>query len=166
MSTHRLARGSKGPRISPGHSRTFLETRAYAQGIKVRLPVLTVEGARRGPLAVVMAGQHGRELNGIAAIERVFGLLRPSAMSGRVVFLPVMNPPAVRMRRQDYPVEEEQARASFLISSMAASRPRRAKGEISSPMPMYSAGIVSSQASGAWPNTSRARASRVTGLAE
>lgn len=110
MTTHQLSCGLKGRRISPGRSRTFLETRAYAQGIKVRLPVLTVQGARRGPLAVIMAGQHGRELNGIAAIEQVFGILKPSAMSGRVVFLPVMNPPAVRMRRQDYPVEESRYR--------------------------------------------------------
>jgi uncharacterized protein len=94
----------------PGKRRSFLETRRFAQGVKARIPALTVTGARHGPLAVIMAGQHGRELNGIVAIERVFNGLRPAAMSGTVVFLPVMNPLAIRMRRQEYPIEETRYR--------------------------------------------------------
>ncbi len=93
-------------RRRPGKHKSFLETGHYVQSVKVRLPVLTVTGARPGPLAVIMAGQHGRELNGVAAIERVFNELDPQSLKGTVVFLPVLNPLAVLTRRQDYPVEE------------------------------------------------------------
>jgi hypothetical protein len=49
----------------PGKTRTALETERYEQGVRARLPVLTVTGAKRGPLAVIMASQHGRELQDI-----------------------------------------------------------------------------------------------------
>jgi predicted deacylase len=55
---------------------------------------------------VVTAAQHGRELNGTAAVERVFHALDPAEMRGEAVFLPVMNPLGVRTRRQDFPFEE------------------------------------------------------------
>lgn len=109
-------------RQSPGKSRSFLETRRYAQGVKAQIPVLTVTGARRGPLAVVMACQHGRELNGIAAIERAFTRLRPADLSGRVVFLPVMNPVAARMHVQDYPTEKSRYRPTNIRMNMNMNR--------------------------------------------
>ena len=90
---------------SPGKSRSVLEAARGAQGVRAQVPVLTVSGARPGPTAVIMAGQHGRELNGIAAIEQVFESLDPARMKGTVVFLPVMNPVAIRMHQQDYPTE-------------------------------------------------------------
>ena len=73
-----------------GKTRTFLETKRFSQGVKVRIPVLTVTGAKPGPRAVIMACQHGRELNGIAAAERVFNQLDPAKLAGEVVFLPVI----------------------------------------------------------------------------
>ncbi|MCF7855899.1 MAG: succinylglutamate desuccinylase/aspartoacylase family protein, partial [Candidatus Pacebacteria bacterium] len=53
---------------------------------------------------------HGREINGIAAIERVFESLDPGDVCGDVVFFPVMNPLAVRMQQQDFPTEENRYR--------------------------------------------------------
>lgn len=64
-------------RRSAGKARSFLETRRYAQGVRAQLPVLTVTGARRGPLAVVMACQHGRELH--QALKSPVGLIDSSA---------------------------------------------------------------------------------------
>lgn len=107
---------------SPGKVRSFLETRQYAQGVKAQLPVLTVTGARRGPLAVIMACQHGRELNGMAAIERAFTRLRPADLSGTVVFLPVMNPVAVRAQIQDYPTEKARYRPVSISLNMNMNR--------------------------------------------
>ncbi len=98
--------GGLALRRRPGKHRSFLEMPHYVQSVKARLPVLTVTGARAGPLAVIMAGQHGRELNGVAAIEKVFHELDPHALKGTAVFLPVLNPLAVLSRRQDFPVEE------------------------------------------------------------
>ncbi len=96
MSSHQAA----------GKTRSILETGRYAQGVKVALPVLTVTGAHAGPLAVILACHHGRELNGIASIERVFARLDPDAVSGTVVFLPVLNPVGARIHGQDYPTEK------------------------------------------------------------
>lgn len=105
-------------RPSPGKTRSFLETGRYAQGVKTRIPVLTVTGARPGPLAVIMACQHGRELNGIAAIERAFARLRPADLSGTVVFLPVMNPVAARTHTQEYPTEKPRYRPTGVRFNM------------------------------------------------
>jgi len=54
--------------LKTGKHKTFLETHHYARGVKVTLPVLTVKGGKPGQMAVIMACQHGRELNGIAVI--------------------------------------------------------------------------------------------------
>lgn len=82
-----------------------IEIPDFHQGIKCRLPVLRLCGGKSGALIVVMAGQHGRELNGIGAIAKSFEKLPEKSFSGEVVFLPVMNPIAVRTRLQDFPLE-------------------------------------------------------------
>lgn len=90
--------------------RSFLELPGYTGGIRLRLPLLTVKGRRSGPHLLCMAGQHGREICGIAAIEEVFRKLRPALLRGTVTFLPVLNPPAVLSGRQDFPREEQRYR--------------------------------------------------------
>lgn len=98
------------PAREPAKIRDFIETATYAQGVKAAIPRLTVTGAEPGPRAVFIAAQHGRELNGIAAIERVFRQLDPTVLRGELVCLPIMNPLGVRMGRQDYPSEEARYR--------------------------------------------------------
>jgi predicted deacylase len=101
-----------------GKQRGFLETGRYAQGVRVQLPVLTVTGAKPGPTGVIMAGMHGRELNGIVAIAQVFEALNPARMRGTVHFLPVMNPVGVRTHAQDYPTEKSRYRPIKFARSM------------------------------------------------
>lgn len=86
-------------------TRTFVETGAWRGGVKLRLPLIVVRGVEPGPTLAVSAAQHGREVAGIAAIERALGQIDPTALRGTLALLPVMNPLAVRMRRQDYPFE-------------------------------------------------------------
>ena len=82
------------------------ETAAYYGGIKVTIPYVRINGAEDGPQVTVMAAQHGRELNGIEVIRRVIDRLRKDAsLSGTCVLIPVANPPAVRIRQQDFPSE-------------------------------------------------------------
>ncbi len=92
--------------LAAGKNKSFLETPGHAQGVRAVLPVLTIRGGRPGPLAVITAAIHGREINAIAAIERAFTAIDPADVTGTVVFLPVQNPIGVRARMQDYPVEE------------------------------------------------------------
>jgi predicted deacylase len=103
-----MRHGTTGRRA--GKQRGFLETGKYEQGVRAQLPLLTVRGAKPGPTGVIMAGQHGRELNGIAAIAEVFATLNPARMKGTVHFLPVMNPVGIRSHAQDYPTEKSRYR--------------------------------------------------------
>ena len=82
--------------ISPAEAR---------QGIRPDLPVLMARGTEEGSTLLVTAAQHGRELHGIAGIARVFESLDPARLKGSLIMLPVLNPPAVWSRRQDYPNE-------------------------------------------------------------
>ncbi len=75
------------------------------QGIRPELPVLMARGREEGALLLVTAAQHGRELHGIAAIARLFNALDPAKLKGTLIMLPLLNPPAVWMRQQDYPNE-------------------------------------------------------------
>jgi predicted deacylase len=106
----------------PGKTRSFLEASRFAQGIKARIPVLNVTGKRPGPRAVILANQHGREVCGIAACELAFNRLDPAAMSGEVIFLPVMNPVATRMQTQDFPIESSRYRPTNIVSNMNMNR--------------------------------------------
>lgn len=85
--------------------RGFVETGSYADALKLRAPILACCGAKPGPTLTVIAGEHGRELNGIEAIRRVFEELDPQTLAGTFLAAPVANPYSVRLRQQDYPDE-------------------------------------------------------------
>jgi predicted deacylase len=76
-----------------------------------------------------MAGMHGRELNGIAAIAQVFEALDPARMKGTAHFLPVMNPAGVRAHAQDYPTEKDRYRPIKFSISMNMDRVWRTEGK-------------------------------------
>jgi N-alpha-acetyl-L-2,4-diaminobutyrate deacetylase len=94
-----------------GKNRTQIETPRAHQGLKAVLPVLTITGRTDGPTAVITACQHGRELNGIASIERAFSKVAPEDVTGSVVFLPILNPLGIRLRQQDFPYEDDRYRS-------------------------------------------------------
>lgn len=83
----------------------YFEPDSYYGSIKIRLPLWVAEGAKPGPSLLLIAGQHGRELHGTAALSRVFEALDTKQLSGRVVMFPIMNPLGMRMRKQDIPDE-------------------------------------------------------------
>ncbi len=89
----------------PGKTRSFLEVPEFVHNIQTRVPVLTVTGASPGPTLLCIAAQHGRELNGTAAIAEVFEQIDSDACCGCIRFVPVMNPPAVITLQQDFPTE-------------------------------------------------------------
>lgn len=60
----------------------------------VALPVLLARGQKAGPTLVVSAGVHGDEYEGVRAIYEVFEALNPALMSGDLLAVPVVNPPA------------------------------------------------------------------------
>ena len=61
-------------------------------------PVITVTGAKPGPVLFVSAGVHGGEYPAIEAVIRLGKSLDPSAIAGTVILMPVLNLPAFRKR--------------------------------------------------------------------
>jgi len=61
-------------------------------GPSAELNVLTLRGPSPGPTALIVAGIHGDEYEGPAAIHQVAAALRPEDLSGTVILIPVASP--------------------------------------------------------------------------
>jgi predicted deacylase len=68
------------------------------------LPAITVAGVEPGPTLLVVAGIHGDEYEGMAAIRRVAAELDPAFMRGQFVAIPVANPFAYEARARIAPL--------------------------------------------------------------
>ncbi len=62
---------------------------------EVTLPVLLVNGCHPGKTLVVLAGVHGDEFEGIRALHEVYARLTCERLWGRLLAVPIANPPAV-----------------------------------------------------------------------
>src|SRR6516225_10866489 len=63
-------------------------------------PVISVAGAKSGPVLFVNAGVHGGEYPAVEAVIRLGKTLDPKKISGTVILMPVLNLPAFRARTQ------------------------------------------------------------------
>ena len=61
-------------------------------------PIVTVCGAKTGPVLFVNAGVHGGEYPAIEAVIRLGRTLDPKAIAGTVILMPVLNLPAFKNR--------------------------------------------------------------------
>jgi len=55
------------------------------------IPVIVVNGEKRGPVLALVSGAHGTEYTSILAIEKLIHLLDPAQISGTVVLVPLVN---------------------------------------------------------------------------
>jgi hypothetical protein len=74
-----------------------------AHWLSPTLPLHVFEAEQPGPTALVQAGIHGDEIAGVHALAEMLeqGALRPT--HGRLLVIPVMNPPAYRARERRAP---------------------------------------------------------------
>ncbi len=93
------------PTTVPGLYRQSRDIQASGSIATLRIPHLVAVGARPGPVSAVVAGQHGREIAGTMAAAEAFRRLDPQTLAGTVHFLPTLNPLALQLRQQDFPVE-------------------------------------------------------------
>ncbi|HLA95431.1 MAG TPA: succinylglutamate desuccinylase/aspartoacylase family protein [Pyrinomonadaceae bacterium] len=68
-------------------------------------PLLVANGAGPGKTLVVFAGVHGDELEGVQAVHDVFRTIDPEAMNGRLIAVPIANPPAYRAVMRTSPID-------------------------------------------------------------
>jgi predicted deacylase len=81
--------------LPPGsHHCLYLEIATLAHNLARGLPLQYVTGGRPGPVLVVLAGIHGDEYEGIAAVPQIFQRVTPAELSGTLLLVPVCNPPA------------------------------------------------------------------------
>jgi uncharacterized protein len=62
------------------------------------IPVAVVNGTKPGPVLAVVAGAHGTEYASIIAVERLIQELDPTAISGTVILVPLINVPSFEQK--------------------------------------------------------------------
>ncbi|MGQ0570190.1 MAG: succinylglutamate desuccinylase/aspartoacylase family protein [Armatimonadota bacterium] len=78
-------------------------------GGEIAIPVHEVTGSRDGPTLTVLAMLHGSEWLEVEVIRRFLNSLRPQAMAGRVLAIPVANPVAFGLLTRNIPLDESDA---------------------------------------------------------
>lgn len=93
-----------GPVIRHGAVPVPHSSDASAWG-NVMLPFSVIAGARPGPTALLIGGNHGDEYEGPIALHDLASTLDPQAVAGRVVILPALNPPALEAGARTSPLD-------------------------------------------------------------
>ena len=101
------------------------------------IPVVVVNGEKRGPILALVSGAHGTEYASIIAIEKLVNLLDPAQIAGTVILLPLVNIPSFEQKvphvnpidnksmNRFYPGKADGTqteRASFLITKQVVDR--------------------------------------------
>src|SRR5262245_36009380 len=80
-------------RVEPGSvGKGILGSVGLADGNRIGVPVVILNGAEDGPTLLVAAAVHGQEVNGTGALLRVVRETDPRRMRGRLIAIPVANP--------------------------------------------------------------------------
>jgi predicted deacylase len=84
--------------LKPGRTRHLIKLPGDALAKDEPRPVITVTGAKPGPVLFVNAGVHGGEYPAIEAVIRLSKTLDPKKISGTVILMPVLSLPSFRSR--------------------------------------------------------------------
>lgn len=82
-----------------------LEVGELASGSKMYIPVIIINGKRKGPVLWLNGGVHGDELNGIFAMRQLAMELKPEQVRGILICTPVCNPFAFQSRSKISPLD-------------------------------------------------------------
>jgi len=88
--------GSRESTASPSSSEVYLRIPVdFGDGDGTTLSLFFLRGREDGPVFHLLAGQHGNELNGCAAVDVFIEELDLSELKGTVLAVPVANPVCV-----------------------------------------------------------------------
>src|SRR5258705_3983232 len=91
----------------PGKHQGFLQV-PYSHNLggwaNVLIPTTSISN-RKGPTALVLAGNHGDEYQGQIAIMKLARELTPEMVTGRIILIPSLNFPAARAATRLSPVD-------------------------------------------------------------
>lgn len=65
---------------------------------KIKLPFTIVHGSKKGLVLALTAGIHGCEYSGIEAAIRITNMVNPQKLTGTILSIPLVNPPAFESR--------------------------------------------------------------------
>jgi predicted deacylase len=95
------------PCALPLQSRTALriEFAAYHTGVRIEIPFTGIVGRAREPRLLLIAGVHGDEYEGVAALIDLAQELNPDEVDGTLTIVPVANPQAFDAGTRRNPVD-------------------------------------------------------------
>jgi N-alpha-acetyl-L-2,4-diaminobutyrate deacetylase len=99
----------------PLRSRTWLRLGfpEYAEGTTLAVPYLVLVGREREPRVLLLAGVHGDEYEGVAALQDLAGELDPDALKGTLTIVPVANPAAFQAGTRRSPIDSADLNRTF-----------------------------------------------------
>ncbi|MCM2129980.1 N(2)-acetyl-L-2,4-diaminobutanoate deacetylase DoeB [Larsenimonas rhizosphaerae] len=78
----------------------------------IMIPITVVRNGD-GPTALLTGGNHGDEYEGITALLKLSSRLKAADIQGRVIIVPMMNPPAAEAGRRTSPMDKGNLNRSF-----------------------------------------------------
>jgi uncharacterized protein len=87
------------------HRIEWIEVTRMASGMDLRIAVHILEGSRPGPTVGITAAIHGDELPGVEVCRRVVEAAKQLDLAGRLVVIPVCNPPAFEAFTRNTPTD-------------------------------------------------------------
>lgn len=95
------------------HNRLALIFGEYSGGLPLAVPYTVLVGRTRTPKALIIAGVHGDEYEGVAALQELQRELDVEKLNGTMTIIPVANPPAFHAGRRRSPLDEVDLNRTF-----------------------------------------------------
>ena len=88
-------------------SRTLLkvELPGYTGNLRIEIPFFVLVGKERQPRALLIAGVHGDEYEGVALLQELAREIDPRELNGALTIVPVANPQAFYAHTRRHPVD-------------------------------------------------------------
>lgn len=112
-------------RVPPGERRAWWLDALPTPAGTLSIPAMVARGARPGRTLMAVAGVHGDEFEGMAAIREVFAELDPAAMAGAFCALPVCNPWAFEAHSRTTPAHVDGLNMARVFPGDPAGEPTR-----------------------------------------